>query len=465
VGLRFDPMGGGQFKNAVNAIIEAERVPIKTLEKHKETEQTKLKLFGEFKGKFSALNASLVGMQGFNAFKELKVELGDGAAVMGVTLDKNKANIGSWDVEVKELAERSSMMSNGFADPNAKVLGIGYVTIDNVKGESQDIYITEDDSSLYGVANKINSFPESTVKATVLKDVADPDKPYRLVISSKKDGMENEVKFPALYFVDGEEDFYIDNDKGSKNALLNVDGFEVELGSNDVPDFLQGVGLQLKQAKPGQKFNLAIKADHQKVNDKVKKVIEGVNGILEFINKQNQVNESSDTKSTFAGDTSLQSVEFRLRNLIHEGFAANQLEGDARKIMHLSELGIEFDKKGAITIKEDVFQKSLEKDFEGVAEALSGENGFVSQMKAVMDGYGSNTGILTTREKGIQSRIKQIDQSIETKERNLEKKSQALTDQFSRLQGSLSDMQRQQSYLSASLGGGGGSSVQQLLGG
>jgi flagellar hook-associated protein 2 len=467
LGLRFDPMGGGQFKQAVAAIIEAEKQPIKALEKRKEIEQSKLKLFGEFKGKFSTLQASLDGMVGFNKFKELKAELGDGSKLMSVSIDKEKANVGSWDVEVKELAERSSMISNGFSDPNKKVLGLGYITVQLANGDSQDIYVTNDDASLYGIAKKINDIPDGSVKATVLKDVTDSDHPYRLVVTAKKDGLENEVKFPQLYFVDGEEDFYIDKDKGSKNALLNVDGFEVELESNDVPDFLQGVGLQLKQAKPGEKFTLNIKADHEKVTDKVKKLVEGVNGVLDFVNKQNQVGQDSDTRSTFAGDTSLQNVEFRLRNLMHEGFAAHTQDEDSFVVFHLSDLGVEFDKKGVLQFKEDKFHKALEKDFEGVADAISGEKGLVSQLKSVMDGFAEpSTGVLTTREKGLQSRIKQIDQSIDMKQRQVDKKTQAVTDQFSRLQGTLGNMQRQQQYLSASLGGGGGGNpISQLLGG
>jgi flagellar hook-associated protein 2 len=466
VGLRFDPMGGGQFKAALNAIIEAERQPIKSLEAHKATETSKMKLFGEFKAKFTTVQSTLEGLQGFNKFKELKAELGNGAALMDVTIDKDKANVGSWEVEVKELAERSSMISNGFSDPNKKILGLGYITTQSANGDRQDVYITEDDSSLYGVANKINSITDSAVKATVLKDVTDSDRPYRLVLSAKKDGAENEVKFPQLYFVDGQEDFYIDKDKGAKNALLGVDGFEVELASNEVPDFLQGVGVQLKQAKPGEKFAFNVKTDYPKVSAKVKSVVDGVNGILDFINKQNQVDEKSDTRSTFAGDTSLQNVEFRLRNLMHQDYGAHTDNEDSFRTYHLSDIGIEFDKKGALLFKEEKFQKAMEKDFDGIADVISGEKGFVPQLKVVLDGFSQpGTGILSTREKGFQTRIRQIDDNIATKERNLEKKTEALTNQFSRLQGSLSNMQRQQSYLTATLGGGGGNSVAQLLGG
>jgi len=466
VGLRFDPMGGGQFKNALNAIIEAEKQPIKAMEKRKESEGAKLKLFGEFKTKFNGLRSSLASMVGFNKFKELKAELGDGAQFMSVSIDKEKANVGSWDVEIKELAERSSMISNGFSDPNKKVLGVGYVNFELPDGSKQEIYVTDQDASLYGVANKINSMAEGAVKATVLKDVTDSEKPYRLVMTAKKDGTENEVKFPQLYFVEGQEEFYIESDKGAKNALLSVDGFEVELPGTEIPDFLQGVGVQLKQAKPGQKFTMNVKADYPKVTEKVKKVIEGMNGVLDFINKQNQVNESSDTKSTFAGDTSLQNIEFRLRNLMHEGFGAHVTDENSFKVFHLSDLGIEFDKKGAISLKEEKFEKALEKDFEGVAEAISGERGFISQLKIVMDGYSEGDGVMMAREKGIQMRIRQIDENIANKTRSIEKKTEALTAQFSRLQSSLSDMQRQQNYLSSTLGGGGGGNpIAQLLGG
>lgn len=132
---------------------------------------------------------------------------------------------------------------------------------------------------MYGIASKINGIPDGAVKATVIKDVADSERPYRLVISSRKEGTDHEVKFPQLYFVDGDEEFYIDNDKGSKNAIMKVDGFEVEQESNQIGDFLQGVGVQLKQAKPGQKFTLNIKPDFAKVTDKVKKIVEGMNGV------------------------------------------------------------------------------------------------------------------------------------------------------------------------------------------
>jgi len=460
-------MGGGQLKQALSAIIEAEKQPINALNKRKENEQAKLKLFGDFKSKFGALQSTVDGIMGQKKFRELKAELGDGDKLMAVSVDKEKANIGSWEFEVKEMASRSSMISNTFSDPNKKVLGIGYINLQLAEGEEREIYVTEEDASLYGIAQKINSLENGVVKASVMKDGTDPDKPFRLVLTAKKDGLENEIKFPQLYFVDGKEDFYISESKNANNGLVSVDGFEVELPGNEVGDFFQGVGVQIKQAKPGEKFTLNIKADYAKMTDKVKKLVEGVNGILDWVNKQNQIDEKSDTKNTFAGNTSLQNIEFRLRNLMHEGFAAHLDDEDKFKVIHLSDLGVEFDKKGSLSFREEKFQKMLETDYEGVAQAIAGEKGFAFQLKTVIDGYNQpGRGILSSSEGAIQQRIKQIDQSIERKQMALEKKTQGLTDQFSRLQGALSSMQKQQQYLSATLGGGGGGNpISQLLGG
>jgi flagellar hook-associated protein 2 len=151
---------------------------------------------------------------------------------------------------------------------------------------------------------------------------------------------------------------------------------------------------------------------------------------------------------------------------MHEGFGSHTENEDSFRVVHLSELGIEFDKKGVLQLKEEKFQKALETDFEGIAEVISGERGFVTQLKTVMDGFSNvQGGVMVAREKGLQSRIRQIDDSIANKQRTIEKKTESLTNQFSRLQGSLSDLQRQQNYLSATLGGAGGNPVSQLLGG
>ena len=150
MGLRFDPIGGGQFKQAVKQIIEAERAPIRTLEIRKNVESAKQKLFQEFKTKVQALDKQTQELADFRRFRDLKVDLGEGSNLVGVTLDTEKAEPGSYTVEIDQLAVRTSIISNSFADPDSALLGIGFIQATRVDGEEVEIYVDEKSSSLHG---------------------------------------------------------------------------------------------------------------------------------------------------------------------------------------------------------------------------------------------------------------------------------------------------------------------------
>jgi flagellar hook-associated protein 2 len=467
VGLRFDS-SGGQFNSAIKQIMDAERQPVKQLEGRKGKEETRLKLFGEFKGKFTGFDNTLAQFSNFNRFKEYKVDLGDGATQAAVTIEKEKVQPGSYSIEIAKLANSSSIISNGFEDADKPILGTGYVTVQNSSGEKEEIYVGGKSASLRGVANLINSKSDSSIRASVIKDSTDPEEPWRLIVTAKKDGLDDEVFFPEFYFLDGEKDLRVERDNEASNAVIKVDGFEIEADGNKIPDFLTGVTLDLKQAKEGQAFTLNITEDIGKVAGKVKGLTDQINGILEFINKQNQVDDKSDSSTGFAGDTSLQTIEYRIRNLLHEGFPVwdNKNDPDTPRFVHLNQIGIEFDKKGMLSFKEEKFTKALERDFNGIGEAISGDHGFAIQLRQVMANYTRpGNGLLAMRENGMKGRIAKIDRDIEVKERGLERKKEMLTQKFSRLQSTLSGMQQQQQYMQASMGGGGGNLISQLMGG
>lgn len=466
MGLRFDPVGGGQFKQAVQQIIEAESQPIKTLEAHKTKEQARLKLFQEFKNTFMGLDKAISEVSSFKKFRELVADLGDGGNLMSVTLDKEKAEPGQYTIEIDELAAHTSVITSGFENADDKVLGQGFVTLNLQNGDTSEIYIDDNDSSLRGIASLINQQSNSPVRAAVIRDDSDPDEPWKLLLTGKKDGAINQIDYPEFYFMDGDAELYIDDNTDAKNAIVSIDGFEVELGSNDITDFLPGVNVHLKQARPDQPFTLTIKEDNQKMSGKVKGLVDQVNQVLQFISKQNSVDAHSDTTLTFAGDTSLQTLEYRLRNTIHEGFPVESSDSDPQSVF-LSQLGIEFEKNGQLTFKEDKFNKLLDSDFDRIAQTIAGPNGLANRLRSVYTAYyQSGNGILSIKEAGMNSRIRSIDDQIDQKTRYVDRRRQDIVGQFSRLESTLSDMQRQQQYLSASLpGAGGGNPISQLLGG
>lgn len=468
MGLRIDPSGGGQLNQALRKVLEVEQQPIKNFEGRKSIEEARIKLFQEFKGKFSGLDKALNDISSAKKLREFKVDLGEGKDLVGITIDKELAQPGTYELEIMQTAARSSMISNPVANPKEANLGTGFITFTDSEGNDVELFIDESNSSLEGIARAINDSRDCPVRAAVIKDSSDSDRPYRMVISAKKEGDGNNLKFPDFYFLGGEEDFYVDDDHEAQNAKLTVDGFEIEASSNMVENFLPGVNLQIKGAKEGQRFTVTISEDTPKVAVKIKAVVDQVNQVLEFINKQNKVDEKSDTRSTFTGDTSLTNIEYRLRNQFHEAFGSRPDPDDPSfRLYHLHELGIEFEKSGALKFNEEKFNKAIESDFEGVAEALTGDFGFVFQMRSVLEGYTkTGNGLLALRERSLRERVTNIDRQIERAQANYDRKAQMLTDRFAKMQSALQSMQQQQAYVSAALGGGGGGNiVEQLIGG
>ena len=461
-------MGGGQFKQAIQQIIEAESQPVRSMTAKKSKIDAKLKLFQDFKSKFAGLDQNLLELSGFRKFRELKVDLGEGSELVSVTLDKDKAEPGSYAIEVNKLASRTSMISNGMENPDEPVLGTGFIAIELENGESTELYVDNEHASLRGLASLLNHEENCPVQAAVIKDASDTDAPWKLILSGKKDGLMNEIKFPDFYFLDGSSDFYIDDNIEASNAEIAIDGFPIELESNQATDFLPGVNLHLKHANPDHPFNLTITEDYKKISGKVKGAVDQLNQILQFIISQNAVDANSDTSSTFTGDSSLQNMEFQIRNIVHQGYGVVDPETKEVTATYLSQMGIEFNKSGQIEFKEDKFTKSMESNFNTVSQALSSQSGFANQARILISNYTRPTeGMLSTKEQTLKSRIKEIDTQIEQKNRYIDRKRQGLVEQFARLESTLSNMQKQQQYLSAAMpggGGGGGNILSQLMG-
>ncbi len=56
-----------------------------------------------------------------------------------------------------------------------------------------------------------------------------PDEPFKLLLSGDSVGEDNEIKYPTLYFLDGDQDIYFDEERPAKNGIVKIDGFELGL--------------------------------------------------------------------------------------------------------------------------------------------------------------------------------------------------------------------------------------------
>lgn len=451
-GVTLGPIASGLPPDMVQRLVEAERQPIHQLEARKASEEAKLKLVQDLLGRISGVGAGVSELNRFKKFRDLTAQVGR-PELMDVAVDKNLADTGTYQVEVVQLAGRSSMMSNGFEEPSETQVGVGYFSYELPNGETKEVYISEDDSTLEGIAKLINRQKDLNLNAIVVDDGTGSETPWRLIITHTGTGEANDAEFPDFYFLDGDEDFYLDKERMAQNSVIKVNGFEVEFQGNKISTLLPGVTIDLKDSAPGKEFTLNITADLKSIRGKIETVVQNINEVLSFIQDQNKLDKDSNTRDTLGGDVTLQTLEYKVRNLVMTPLPTQF--GHIR----LGDMGIQFNKTGLLSIDDGKLDRILNENFDAVAQYFTGIDddgtGFSAKLGDTIKHMTQAQGVVASRSEGIKRRIKDIDRQIETKERQVANTERTLKEKFSKLEATIAKLKGQQASASATLGGGG----------
>jgi flagellar hook-associated protein 2 len=448
----------GLPKDIVQRLMEAERLPVKQMEVRKEKIAEKSGLVGELIQLVEGVRSNLAQNTNARALREFKVEANE--EIVNVSTDKNTAEPGSYQFEVLQLAQKSSAMSSGFADKDKSNIGVGFIQYRLPDGTKKEVYVDHNNSSLSSVARLINNDTTNGMRANVINDGSGSKAPWRLILSLEETGAPNEAQFPHFYFVDGEQDFYLEFERKAQNAKVKLDGFDIELNENNASNLITGVSIDLKRAAPGEEFTIKVNEDVEAIRFKVVDLIESINGVLQFIKVQNTMDETTDTSRTLGGDIILQTLESRLRATI---FRDIETEFGPKK---LSDIGITFQREGLLGFDEGRFNAVISENYQVASQILTGHftetgktKGFIDNLQEMTDmSLRVPDGLLQSRRRSLGTNIDQMDRRIAQRERILGQKEQNLKNRFSRLEGTISRIQSQGAGLSglaASAGGGG----------
>jgi flagellar hook-associated protein 2 len=449
LGISFGSINSGLPKDIVQQIVEAEKIPIKQMEVRKEKFENKKALLGQLTSLVESMRGEVLKNKGARSLRELAVNTGDSKDI-SVTADKNVALPGKFNLEVIQLAQKSSALSNGVEDKDKTYIGVGYIKAKLPNGETKEIYVDEEHATLGGIAKLINGVPELGLHANVVNDGKGGDEPWRLMISLSETGDKNKAEFPSLYLVDGEVDLYFDQERKAQDAKIKLDGFEMEAPSNRLTELIPGVTIDLKKARPGEEINIEITEDIQKIGGKINSLVDNINNVLKFIKEQNTLSEKSDTSRTLGGDLTLSTIESKIRSTV---FTPVMTENGP---MRVGDLGITFQRDGLLKFDQTKFESALSKDFKGVAQCLTGsfssatgkQNGFIDNLEdASKILLTPPSGVLTTRKSGVQSQIDQIDRQINNRQRIIAQKEEVLKAKFARLEETISRIKSQGSGL------------------
>ena len=198
--------------------------------------------------------------------------------------------------------------------------------------------------------------------------------------------------------------------------------------------------MDLKKAKEGEEFTLKISEDTAAVGAKITDLVAKINGVLGFIKSQNTMDEKTDTSRTLGGDIMLQSLEGRIHSAVFKDVFTD------KGYKRAGDLGMSFNRQGMMDFDENKFQSMLDKDYNNVAQILTGTFGEDGKTEGFMDNLSGMVnmalripdGLVQSRRKTLSSNIEQIDRRIAQKTKYIEEKEKSLKDKFARLEGTIS---------------------------
>jgi flagellar hook-associated protein 2 len=222
----------------------------------------------------------------------------------------------------------------------------------------------------------------------------------------------------------------------------------VKSSTNTFTDLLPGVSVTAKEVTTAP-VTLTVARDDAGITKLASGLVEGVNGIFSYVAARTAVTSTTNTSGTsttagiFAGDSAVRSVNQSILS------AASLPVGTPPRSP--SEIGISITKTGTMEFDDKKFAAALAADPTGTAAKVQEiATRVAAAATTASDKY---DGTLTKKITGQQSEVRDLADRISDWDTRLESRKATLQRTYSGLEVALNNMQAQQSWLTAQLGG------------
>jgi flagellar hook-associated protein 2 len=276
------------------------------------------------------------------------------------------ARIGSLSaqVEVRQLAQAQSLVSENLADLNAAV-GMGTLRLTTVAGDT-DIVIGSNNNNLVGLARAIN-VANVGVTASIVEDSAGA----RLTLKSAT----GEAKAFTLAAQPGAEAglsrfAYGPGVTGgmalaqsAQDAIVKLDGVEIKRSTNSISDLISGVKIELKNAKPGSVISLGASRPTEALKQAVGDFVSAYNELRTILNDATKAGIGASDAGPLRGEAGVRELQRQLARLTSTRLS------NSGTISTLAEVGVRTERDGSLTLDSSRLDAVLAADPDGV-EAL-----------------------------------------------------------------------------------------------
>ena len=366
---------------------------------------------------------------------KVKVTTSSGAAPATLTLTVDKvASSTTWDLGLHALTDK--VLSDGSR----------YVTFARPDGSTIDL--DTGDGSVQGLVNAINSSASGASASLVKVDSTN----YRLVVTAGNTGattMGLAAKAPSTASV-----LLTGLQTPGTQAQITVGPDVIKQDSNTFTGLMPGVDVTLLAGAQGTPATtITIAQDSQAMTDRVKALVDAVNGVLDEVSSLTAFNSATKTSGPLAGDATLRDV----RNQLVQSVSAR---ADNKSLV---EFGIQTDRTGKLVFDVDKFKAAYAANptkttaMFTTAQPTDPVNpttvdGFAATLTTVSKRFSDSLdGTLTNAIKGRSTMVDRMQDDIEGWDVRLAQRKSSLERQYGALEVALGKLQSQSSWLAGQI--------------
>ena len=346
----------------VDAIVDARRVPRENLINDKiETREVQISALAEIKKTLTDFSNNATLYEGVNG-----VQVTNGGSDFFATIsDSSLVNEFSHSISVDALATGQTLVFDGFSSPT-DTLGSGTLTFSfgtwsggsfTANGTSSSVSITDGNESLEAIAASIND-ADIDVTASVIETSTEA---YSLLLRSAS-GADNAM---SVAVTEDDSSETLDNlaytsydgsieTVAAANAVISIDGLEVQRGSNTVTDLIDGVTLNLSAVSSSAQ-SLTSSFDTSTALTAAQGLVAEINVRLTTLNAASDRGGDGGTRGDLAGNPLVRSMINQIRAII-----TSELDGFGHDDVYLANYGILTNRDGTLSIDEDTFTTQYE---------------------------------------------------------------------------------------------------------
>ncbi len=433
-------MSGLDTDSIVSQLMDIEKRPVMLLQQKEAAYQAKITALGVVKSSMSDLKSSVDALKNPDDFISYSASSSD-TDILTVSANDDIQE-GNYNIIVNSLASEQHVRSAAFTASDAEV-GTGTLTIQLGNNEAVDVVIDSDHNTLEGIAQAINE-ADANVTAGVIYDGTN----YYLTMQGLETGADNTITMTM------QDDDGVNNDnaglsslytdpttqsltetQAAANAVLTLNGIEnIQRPTNTIDDLIDGISITLKDADATKTVSITSSKNYSGLTSKLNNFIKNYNALIDTLAEQTAYNGDQAQNGTLLGDSTVGRIAQSLSSMIYE-----EVDGVDSSVNSLSNLGIEIEDNGHLSLNEDKLNTAMEEHPDDVITFFTADDtdneGIAVRMYNFLDDYlESDTGILSAKEKGLQDSIDNMNDHIDQMNIRFAKREDNLRKQFNHLE-------------------------------